>query len=461
MLERHAAYQVRSELRETPSRACLALACAQDAEPDAAREAPAAAPVFLEAEARAPEVTAKALRAVSEIVAARFYVPPAMLARILREADPVATVSPGAVRFEGFSACCSAYIRHDMGDGALDARTRRHGTTNVDFGPDLRAALARVRRDSALSLTIGAEGVGIAHETAAVHEEKVPLPLRWIKGFGEVQVHLRRMRRAATVPRIGAQRFLRAQPRSKTDHQQWITATGPTLRAAARPSPGAIPLRGGHRLRVLEPLMPFAEGMEIWLDEATGSTAWVLDLGAQRLTLALNAEPWRGFSGDGGLLSALAAESDGEKGPNRGVAALRAQLHWQDRLSLSDLAASTGLSENVLDRALAITASEGLVGFDLATGAYFHRVLPFRLDRIERRNPRLKAARGLFEAGAVSFEGDTAKVASDGVVHELRVVDGLLTCTCPWYAKHKLSRGPCKHALAVEMAMEDGDGGRA
>ncbi|WP_230374315.1 SWIM zinc finger family protein [Pontivivens ytuae] len=439
-------YRTRSELEATSSGTWLRLASEGDAS-DVPRG-------FLVTRALSPDVTARSLRAVSEIVGSRFYVPPAMLARILREADPVATVSPGAVRFEGFSACCSAYIRLDLGDDALDVAEHRNGTTNVDFGPELRAALARVRRDSTLDITIGEDSVGISHESAAVVERKVPLPLRWIRGFGEVQVHLVRMRRTANVPRIAAHRFLRAQPRSKTDHLQWITVTASGLRTSARQSDGAVPLRGGHRLRVLEPLMPFADEMEIWIDDATGSTAWVLVLGAQRLTLVLNAEPWRGFSGDGGLLSDLAGADESD------VAALRAQFHWQDRLVPAELAEATGLAADTLDRALARAAAEGLVGFDLATGAYFHRVLPFRLDRMERLNPRLKAARALVEAGAVELGTDSAKVTSDGVVHELRLSGDALSCTCPWHAKHKTARGPCKHALAVDMAMEAGRDGR-
>ncbi|MEM6490217.1 MAG: SWIM zinc finger family protein, partial [Pseudomonadota bacterium] len=224
------------------------------------------------------------------------------------------------------------------------------------------------------------------------------------------------------------------------------------LRSAARRIAGAVPLRGGHRLRVLEPLMAFVETLEIWVDDRAGSTAWVLRFGEQRLTLVLNAEPWRGFSGDGGLLSALAGGQDRRR--TAGAAALRAQLCWQDRLAPADLIASTGLSAEGLQRALAVLAAEGLVGFDLATGAYFHRVLPFRLDRIDRLNPRLAAARALFDAGAVTLGTETATVVSDGVTHTLRSVDGTLCCTCPWYARHRLTRGPCKHALAVQMAME-------
>ncbi|MEM9762193.1 MAG: SWIM zinc finger family protein [Pseudomonadota bacterium] len=440
MSELHAIQSRRSSFNALQSTAKLVLA--SDGVPDDA------ASVFLVARARAPEATARALRAVSEIVASRFYVPPRMLARILREADPVATVGPGAVRFEGFSACCSAYIRLDMEDDALEVWQRSRGTTNVDFGPELRAALARVRRDSAFEITIGADSVAVAHESAAVTEEKVPLPIRWVKGFGEVQLHLRRMRKAGAVPRIAAHRFLRAQPRSQSDHLQWITLARQAPRVAARRTDGAVPLRGAHRLRVLEPLMAFATELEVWVDDMSGSSAWVLHLGPQRITLALNAEPWRGFSGDGGLLAELIGADD------PGVAALRAQLAWQDRLSPTSLSDATGLRPDRLEQALAVVATEGLVGFDLSTSAYFHRVLPFRLDRMERLNPRLKSARKLFDAGAVTLGTDVATVSSDGVVHELRITAGQLTCTCPWYAKHKGARGPCKHALAVELAME-------
>ncbi|WP_460917139.1 SWIM zinc finger family protein [Plantactinospora veratri] len=28
---------------------------------------------------------------------------------------------------------------------------------------------------------------------------------------------------------------------------------------------------------------------------------------------------------------------------------------------------------------------------------------------------------------------------------------GRYTCSCPWWARHRGERGPCKHALAVSM----------
>ncbi len=400
---------------------------------------------FLAARALAPMATARGLRAVSEIVGSRFYVPPAMLTRILREADPVATVSPGAVRFEGFSACCSAYARLDMGDGALEASERRNGTTNVDFGADLRGALAAVGRDTALDISIGPEEVGIARDGREIVEKKVPLPVRWIKGFAEVQVVMAGMAPAFALPRVAAQRFLRALPRSRADQLQRVSVAGGQARLAARESPGAVPLCGPHRLRVLEPLMALGDALEVHLNRETGASAWVVTLGAQRLTLVLNREPWRGFSGDGGLLSRLVARDGGA------VAARRAQRAGQDRLGAGGGAAAPRLAAEAVDGALAHLAASGLVGFDLAGGGYFHRVLPFDMERIAALNPRLRAAEALVEAGAVTLLGSDAEVASEGAVHRVRAEGGEWRCTCPWYAQNGAGRGPCKHVLAVAM----------
>ncbi|MFC7480481.1 SWIM zinc finger family protein [Luedemannella flava] len=36
----------------------------------------------------------------------------------------------------------------------------------------------------------------------------------------------------------------------------------------------------------------------------------------------------------------------------------------------------------------------------------------------------------------------------------MTIVDGSpATCTCPWWAKYRGGRGPCKHALAVGMVL--------
>lgn len=409
--------------------------------------APEGEAVFLEARALQPEITAKGLRVVSEIVGSRFYVPPSMLAKILREADPVATVGADAVRFEGFSACCSAYVRHDIGEDALEVRARRKGTTNVDFGPEVRGALAGVGRDSDLGLKIGSDTVEIATGGKAMIEKKVPLPTRWLRGFAEVQRAIAGMEPGFSLPRVAAQRFLRGLPRGKNDQLVWLSASGQTVRSSAREAQGAVPLRGSHRLRVFEALSALADRLDVHVNRVTGATAWTLDFGPQRVMLVLNVEPWRGFSGDGGLLHHIAKDA-------QGMAAVRAHLHWQDHIVAAELAETTGLSDDAVETALAQLASAGQLGFDLATGAYFHRVLPFDMTRIDALNPRLKAAKALVSDGAVRRDGERIEVQSENVVHRVSLDDEGWRCTCPWYAKNGRARGPCKHILAAELELD-------
>ncbi len=406
---------------------------------------------FLEARLAFPDVTAKALRAVSDMAAARFYVPAAMLARILREADPVATVSAEAVRFEGFSACCSAYARLDLDDEALAHVGRRSsGTVNVDFGKDMKQALAKVGPEADMTLRIGADEVAVVHDRGAAAEERVPLPLRWIKGFAEAQHHLAGMEQRFSLSRIGALRFLRGLPRSRDGRQMWVAEAGGLARIAASPSRGAAPLKGAHRLSLLQPLSVFAAGLDVFVNEALGSSAWVLNLPGQRLTILLNAEPWRGFSGDGNILSALAGRD------SRNDAMLRAQLNWQTRLDEASLAETTGLTREDARGGLARLAAAGLLGYDLARRSWFHRVLPFDLSRLEQLNPRLKAARRLVESAAVTIasDGGSAEVSSADVVHQVTLHADEHRCTCPWFAKNGNARGSCKHVLAVQLAMQ-------
>ncbi len=109
--------------------------------------------------------------------------------------------------------------------------------------------------------------------------------------------------------------------------------------------------------------------------------------------------------------------------------------------------------------ALSILGVRGLVGYDLAEGAYFHRELPFDLSRVETLQPRLRDARKLLERDGVQVlkhEDDRieAVVAGSGVEHRVRLTAADARCTCPWFAKHQGQRGPCKHVLAVQLLLD-------
>ncbi len=397
-----------------------------------------------------PRITALALRGVAQVVMSRFYTPPGVLQTLL---DPVVTVGRRAVRFEGFSGCCSTYARLDLGEQAFaDVDERTPGTTNVDFQGPMRAALAGVRDATPFYLEVGRDAVAVDTGSAQVIEREVPFPTRWLKGLGEVQAVMSRMAPCTTVDRVEALRFLRALPPATRD-RAFVVPTGRGLRLSQRDVPGGVPVVGVERLKALKDLLPHAERLRIYT-EPFGASAWVLELGAARFTLTLTPGRWRGFSGEGQLLASLATAGDAEAVLMR----VRAGLKWQDALDLDGLAADAGVDVGTVHEALAMLAARGLVGFDLVDGVWFSRELPFDLARIEALHPRLVDARKLVATGAVELApgGAAGTVRSGDVTYRVELGPDAETCTCPWFAKERGERGPCKHVLAVQIALEDG-----
>lgn len=419
----------------------------------------AGADPFIRARIIEPRQLALAMRLVSDVVRSRHHIPAAMLEKILIEADPVLTWGTDELRVEGFSSCCGIYVRADISERALDADELRPGTTNVDFNAEMRAALAQVRDGDRLHLEVGDSGVTVTHETddaaRAVTQRRVKLPLRWLRGFGEVQAVQRRMEPRFELDRPSAIRFLRALPRAgRSSDAAWVIPSGKSARLGSVARPGAVRVAGLSRLRALEPVLMFTGKIDVHEDPLTGATAWRFAGGEIDFTAVLSPETWRGFSGEGQLLFHLGADE-----PK--LTRLRAMLAWQSRLTPGDISARTGLDPANTEQSLAWLAVRGLVGYDLSQSAWFHRVLPFDLHEIgklvEAQNPRLKAARKLADEGAVRLTSKDgrfeATVTSKDVQHRVRATPGEERCTCPWFAKHGIERGPCKHMLAVDIVL--------
>ena len=181
-------------------------------------------------------------------------------------------------------------------------------------------------------------------------------------------------------------------------------------------------------------------------------SAWVLELPGARLTIALSPEKSRGFSGEGSVLHLIAggdATEDAEF-----VSSL---LALEPRIDIAQLAVRALLPEAQIAAALSVLASSGQVGFDLATGAYFHRPLPVQSGLLDTMHPRLADARKLVADASVQSDGAEQFAVTSGD-QRYRVVLGTEAgddrCTCPWYAKYKGTRGPCKHTLAVRIFLD-------
>jgi hypothetical protein len=237
---------------------------------------------------------------------------------------------------------------------------------------------------------------------------------------------------------VEARRFLQSLPRGKSRGLAWATPAGKTLRLASRPDDASVCLAGPERLRLLEKLIPFAKAVRIYgpLPEggARGAepSAWELVLDGARVVFAVSPELFRGFSGEGGVLVDLAAADE------EVVERFVDELHGQPEIEV------TTASERV---ALGALGAAGRVGYDLAKNAYFHRELPYDRAVLEKMHPRLLGAQKLVEEGAVRLDGDSAHVRSGEVEYLVRGE----RCTCPWFARHRGERGPCKHVLAVQQ----------
>ena len=409
---------------------------------------PAAHPVFFDGFLGHPEQAAAALLAVAKVARTRFYMPPGMVAAILRAADPVVTSNGDRLRFESFSACCGVYARYDALPGSLDGTVLDTGTTNVDFNPPMRDALARIGGLEPLHLQVG-EDVVVRTLDAEVTEKKVPLPERWLKGFAEVQLASATVAPAFEVAASEARRFIRSMPSSGSRKPVWVVPAGRGLRITTRPTPDAVSLSGRDRLKPLEPLLRFARSLRAYAapHDSQGATGvWELELDDARLVLALSPESSRGFSGEGGVLWDLADEQSSDDAD-----LISALLAFEPRIDIDRLSTESGLSTERVTRALGRLGAAGRVGYDAAEAAYFHRELPYDAERLATMHPRLRDATALVEAGAVRLDGDAAYVRSGDTEHVVRrTVEGD-RCTCPWYAKHKGARGPCKHVLAADL----------
>jgi SWIM zinc finger len=399
-----------------------------------------------------PQQTAQALLVVAEVARTRYYEPPQMVRARILAADPVVTSNGDRLRFESFSACAGVYARLDLEPGVLDGRPSAWGTTNVDFNPPMRAALARVREADAMLLHVGHDEVRVTTLAGSAVERKVPLPERWLKGFAEVQVASSHMVLRNELSAVEARRFLQSLPRARSRSVAWATPAGRGLRLTSRPDDAAVCLAGPERLRLLEKLLPQARVLRVYgpvpaPDRVAEPSAWELVLDSARVVFTVSPELFRGFSGEGGVLADLAA-SDEEV-----VESVAERLHGEPEIDPELVSTETGLPRTAVQTALGALGAAGRVGYDLSASAFFHRELPYDRHVLEAMHPRLLGARELVEQGAVRLEGeDGATVRSGDAEYVVRFGPEGARCTCAWFARHRGERGPCKHVLAVEHA---------
>ncbi|MGE8554032.1 MAG: SWIM zinc finger family protein [Chryseobacterium jejuense] len=397
-----------------------------------------------------PFILARCLITLSNIVKSSFNLSPFQMALLK---DPIVTAGNERLRFEGFSHCAGVYARVDVLPDGLNGEFLESGTTNVDFNQPMITALGSIRPNENIMLSVGEKEVGLYKEEKKVVERKVPLPVKWIKGLGTVQIYLSESEKQHTFNKIQTQQLFRGMPKGVVKSDYYLIVRGNKPMFSPVKSADAVCIGGLHRLRLLEPLLPYIDSMQVFPHSNMKSTTWQLYMGNIRFSFSLSRESWRGFSGEGAVLNSLTTEV-----PDEWIDALDKYAYANQSFNATVLALEENLSLNRTENLTGRLAAMGLLGYDLDENEFFYRRLPFKLSRILGLNPRMKNAERLIEDGKVEILNNTkerteARVEGTGVHHTVILEEDKERCTCEWFSKYQGERGPCKHVLAVKRVV--------
>ena len=409
---------------------------------------------FFQGRVLQPKLLASALICLSRVVGESWFDAAAVADSRRRMADPIVTSGHGVLRFEGFSACRSLAIRVDLLRGGLEILHQFHGTTNVDFNQPMRTALARVSDRDALSLAIDENAFVLVHGTESLLERKVELPLSWLKGLASIPVISSRCETVAELAGPAIAALFRDLPRTGNGREShWLHPSARGIRVARTPAEGAVQLTGAKRLLVLQPLIQAAKKLTIATTPARDTTLWTLHFDNLRLTLALSPEVWRGFSGEGASLEDLSRELTPEVVDTLlydGPSAFDAETQ----------AIALGVSLPEIRTALAHLASQGQIGYDHIDAVWYRRNIPGSEALIRQTNPRLAQAEAWVTSNAVAIESRLNEIVRGRVgtdpatAHQVEIAPQGSRCTCFWFGRFGLSRGPCSHILALRLAAQ-------
>lgn len=398
-----------------------------------------------------PLILAEGLSTLGRLSVLRYDRPPATAKNI--SCDPILTANGDRLRIESFSACNGVLARLDLLAGGFESGHIGHGTTNVDVTPLSQQALSRINTHDLMHLSVGCDRVRVATATENVEERKVEMPGRWIRGLGNASELHEQLKLIMDAPASITRRFLSTLPTpSAAEKSGYLHLNRGELRLSRRAVAGSVSVSHVARLHTAMAFLPVIQGMRIYGPATPDLGAGVVVeflLPDARLSYSLTPDRYRGYSGEGALLDSLSGEGVGEDAD-----LISAVLAFEARVDIDHLSRETALSVDRVRTGLSVLQSNGRIGWDLHEQAFFHRELPMDSGRVDQDNPRLVAARELVASGCVEQAEEHVgyfRVSSGSTVYLVILQEGSASCSCPWHARHRGNRGPCKHILAAHI----------
>lgn len=411
--------------------------------------------------------------------------------------DPVVSVHPDAVLFEVFSQDESSYGRVTVPTESLDIfGSAVFGTTNIDYSRPLADEIRRIRSYRPAFLQIGAEGVSVSTSAGESIEKKIDLPPTWVRGFLQVQsaaafgtVDLTLS--AATVAEILSllrRKRERVGPRSLRFNvvpgekpsivvEPWNDVVREAEHVYTGSHNGEIRIWGRRRLFVLESLLPHADRVQVRLLGGGMPSYWTVFQKHLRFDLGLSGWTKNDWA-QAARFDLLASTSSAE--PQTVADALKA-LETHLHVTPERLASMLGIARDTATNALQQCCAQGQAMYDHVTGEYRWRaLLPIPLvlpetdqDKRMAQAKKILTAKGVKWLDAESEDAPSvfgAPAQSDNRVRCLAQVraetrgnrtfdvvldvdpDGRVqfaSCSCPFFRRDKLRKGPCPHILAA------------
>jgi predicted nucleic acid-binding Zn finger protein len=402
--------------------------------------------------------------------------------------DPVATVAPDELFFEAFSQDESSYGRVAVRPSALtDIDSWESGTTNIDFTPQLAAAIGSLRSGSQARFQVDPDAFSVENNGKSYREKKVKLPPSWLRGFLNVQsamtddltsfelsrADLRNMlawmktHREKSGPRALVF-LLRPSEKIEVIWEPWNhrqTLSGSVYHGNEERE---IRLFGRRRLFLLNRVLPKMKRLRVFLAGSGMPSFWLADLGDEQVSFLCAISGWttRPLATSGLHLS------ESQQVIETGLLAqARSTLRSEEQISSDELTSLLNIAPAQSKRILSMLCGKGQAMFDLDTKKYRKReVIDVALDDlgIENDDSRLAAARKLAKDGRVKVEITDKNNFSTAIRGEVRgengtysvavtlntdgrIVDG--DCDCAWYKYNGLRGGPCKHILGLREAV--------
>ncbi|MCH8619558.1 SWIM zinc finger family protein [Undibacterium sp. TS12] len=405
--------------------------------------------------------------------------------------DPVITVHPDKVFFECFSRDESTYAslscRHDvfrhLGEFSC-------GTTNIDYSEDLYQEFQKIRAYKETRFEIQADGFKVqTGKDDQYHEAKIDLPDSWMRGFLQVSTAMSLPAHRLTLHPMDVHSICHVL-RRKTERVgprsiRFILEPGQPVQMLFEPwgvklvcqrsiftgkNAAEVRIWGRRRLLTLERLIAVADSFSVMLMGTGLPSFWIAHLPDMDYTLGLSGWTANDWS-RAGQFDLLAPRLDVDAATSQAVAHALS-TRWS--ASTDNLAQQLQIDSKLVASALTGLMQAGRVVYDAADDVARWRDLvrePIDVASLRFASERESLAARLVHKNLL-LDLQSARIADGGMEWQAsvsanmentkklrktmirldnddRLVDGL--CSCDFYVRNRMFRGPCEHMLAVRQ----------